>query len=325
MKSKNLLITLGCSWTHGVGVNYQPGMSYDDYCNQAWKRDLCNTLSFRGRLVESLNLHRINFSEPGSSNQRQFRLARTFFSSRDFLRLKNKYKNITVLWGITSTARNELYDLDTKKLESFFLTNNENPIAKSLLKYSYDHENETQLLSIDMKFWNVFFENIGVTNYWFDTFNHHNYENLNYSNIHRSFDEYYQINDLETQYKKLAENNWPSWDNFMKGDLKGVPLSIVKKIYRTDNFGKFLRKNHPSDLKINRLIEQSYPRDLASYLAIKHGWVPKKDSYHHSGWEVDCDRIEYLTKIGLLNPWSNHPTAWCHEELAEFFKPYIVI
>lgn len=314
--NNNLLITFGCSWTYGVGVNYQPGLTKDMFIQHAWDQDLCDKKSFRGILSSELGLDNVNFSSGGSSNQRQFRLAKQYFVSKAFLKAKKKYKNITVIWGITSTARNELYNIQTKKIENFSLYTEKHPVAKPLIKYSYDHNNEVKNLSMNMKFWNKFFENLGITNFWFDTFNHHNYGHFNNT-----------IDDYQSHYSELAGPDWPSWQKFTSGDMKSVPLHIVKEIYRIKVFGDFLRENHPRDHAVQRLIEQSTLRDLASYLAIKHGWdyTNSRNDYHYSDWKIDSEKIQYLSDLHLLNPWSNHPTEKCHLELAEFFKPYIKI
>ena len=39
----------------------------------------------------------------------------------------------------------------------------------------YNHEIEVKRLSTQMQHWDNYFNLIGVKNYWFDTFNHHDY------------------------------------------------------------------------------------------------------------------------------------------------------
>jgi hypothetical protein len=312
MSDKNLLITFGCSWTYGVGVNYSAGMSEAEFKDHAWNQSYCDKLSFRAILASKLGLDNINFSQGGSSNQRQFRLAKEFFVLPDFAKFKKKYKNIIVLWGITSTARNEMFDVDRKEMTNFFLGCREkSPIAKQFTKYSYDHVNEVKQLALEMKFWNLYFEQCGTHNFWFDTFNYHNYTR------------YYMDTNFESHYNELAGVEWPSWEKFLSADMTSVPLSIVKEIYRVKTFGNFLRNHHPKHKEVDRLIGKSISRDIASQLALKHGWELKNDNYHHSKWTADSDRIQYLTNIGLLNPWTYHPTKECHQEIAEIFEPYI--
>ena len=313
MTNKNLLITFGCSWTYGVGVNYSAGISRNEFMNHAWDKSQCDKLSFRGLLSSKLELDNINFSSGGSSNQRQFRLAKQFFVSDRFKLLKKKYKTIIVLWGITSTARNEMYDLKKKQMVNFFLNESTHLIAKELVKYSYDHNNEVKQLALEMKFWNLFFEQHNVDNVWFDTFNHHEYDQVHDGYSH-----------LESNYHTIAGVGWPSWEKFLNADMTSVPLHIVKEIYRVENFGNFLRQQHPRHKKISRLIGNPSNRDIASQIGIKHGWSPKEDSYHYSTWSIDSKKIRYLTDQGLLNPWSYHPTSECHQEISQIFEPYIV-
>jgi hypothetical protein len=287
-------------------------MTRPDFVKNTKNKLLCDSLSFRGILSSNLKLDHINWSEGGSSNQRQFRLAKKFFISDKFCSLKTRYKKIIVLWGITSTARNEMFDLETKEMVNFFLDSSEPSIAKQLVKYSYDHDNEVFQLSLDMKFWNLFFKQHGIDNFWFDTFNHHNYTQACPSP------------KVESHYNDLAGVDWPSLVKFIKSDMSTVPTHIVKEIYRVKVFGNFLRNNHPRHREIKQLIGGNSNRDIASQLAIKHNWKIKQDNYHRSAWTADSERIEYLTNLGLLNPWSNHPTKECHAEIAQIFEPYIV-
>ena len=175
---KRLLITFGCSWTFGVGVNYTQGISLDQFKNSAWDEVNCSCLSFRGLLSKKYNLVNRNWACGGSSNQLQFRLAKLFFSSDEFKELQKTFDQILVLWGITSTARNEMFSIDDGKLINFFYSHKSN-LAKMLVNYSYSHDNEVDQLSMEMRHWNTFFKNLNINNLWFDTFNHHHYHSEN--------------------------------------------------------------------------------------------------------------------------------------------------
>ena len=121
--TKKLLITFGCSWTFGMSINYLPGMSKDELQKTNENvTDTANKLSFRGLLSAKYNFTNKNFASGASSNQRQFRLAKNFFQSSDFARCKLEYDKIIVLWGITSTARYEMFNVLTNQLSNFFLT-----------------------------------------------------------------------------------------------------------------------------------------------------------------------------------------------------------
>lgn len=183
---KIAFITFGCSWTYGVGCNYlfdNPPMTKEEFKKNAWNTELANQYSFRGILSRKYNLTNINFSAGASSNQKQFRLAKEFFMSPKYNELVNEYDKIVVLWGITSTARNELYSLHANNYFNFFYHVDTPtvdvpkwPINKMMLEYCYDHDVVVKELSLEMKFWDEFFYNRGIKNVWFDTFNHHNYE-----------------------------------------------------------------------------------------------------------------------------------------------------
>jgi hypothetical protein len=252
---KRLLITFGCSWTYGVGVGYRQNMPGDEYQDIAWKLTVCNQLSFRGLLSKKYGLVNKDFSSGGSSNQLQFRLAKIFFTSDHFKRLQSEFDQIIVLWGITSTARNELYFNSTGKRQNFFYSSDEIE-AKLMTKYFYNHTHEVTQLLTEMRFWNDYFESKNINNLWFDTFNHHEY-----------------------------------------GD------------------DQFILKN--------LICAQENPRDLLSKLAIKNGQFNIDNNYHISDWKIDSNRIKYLVDIGVLNPYSHHPTQQGHIQISEILAPYI--
>ena len=182
------LITFGCSWTYGRGVGYENGMSREEYRKISYTKEICDKYSFRGILTERWGCKNINYASSGSSNMKQFRHALEHFKD------KPKKKTI-VLWGITSLFRHEVWCNDIKGyndiLYGYALSDAFIPsLIKSkygrkekkkgvdvnqYLKYHFDIENQTQILCDQMNHWNLFFESIGVENYWMDTFDHHNY------------------------------------------------------------------------------------------------------------------------------------------------------
>lgn len=171
---EKILITFGCSWTYGVGLSYAPGMTFEDYQQgPAWDADICDAFSWRGLLSKQHGLTNINFAQGGSSNQKQFRLAKEFFLGRRFREL-HRTASILVLWGITSTARNEMFNSQTGKLENFFYSE-EIGLAKMMTMFSYDHCHEVQTLDLEIRHWSDYFARLDIPCYWFDTFNHHDY------------------------------------------------------------------------------------------------------------------------------------------------------
>jgi len=191
-----LLVTFGCSWVKGKGASYREGMSRDEYDKMSQVDEINSPFAFRTLLAERNNLEHINFSINGSSNQRQFRDATKFFSSQEFEEYQRKYSTIIVLWGITSTARTEVFDIRKRKWAKIFynwnmsaVQNFEDASKKDyvdlrdlMIRSFYDHDIEVDRLSYEMRHWNQFFKGIGVKNLWFDVLNHYDY-NVEFNNL----------------------------------------------------------------------------------------------------------------------------------------------
>ena len=175
------LITLGCSWTWGAGVGYTKDMTPIEFKSVVFDKTLAEKDSFRNILAEKYGYKNINFSIWKSSNKKQFRRAKQFFSSDTFAKIKNSAEDIIVLWGITSTGRNEIFSTKRNEYLSIVLndprpqSDEEEKISNFFLENIYDHDHETFELAQDMAHWNNYFRLLGVKNYWFDSFNHHNY------------------------------------------------------------------------------------------------------------------------------------------------------
>tara|TARA_B100000945_G_scaffold296784_1_gene275331 strand:+ start:394 stop:1122 length:729 start_codon:yes stop_codon:yes gene_type:complete len=163
------LITFGCSWTRGVGSWYDEELSHEDFlkCSKILSKD---ENCFRTVLAKRHAYENINLSASASSNAKQFRLAEEYFNKDDY----KKFDKVIVLWGITSTARIEIWSNKKKKYHSLFLNNN-GKINNIIREEHYDHEVELNRLSEQILHWDKYFSMIGVENYWFDTFNHHDY------------------------------------------------------------------------------------------------------------------------------------------------------
>jgi hypothetical protein len=177
-KSYNgLLITFGCSWTYGVGVGYSSKMTEKQYKLSYQDQAIANRYSFRGVLAKKFNLLNLNLASGGSSNQQQFRHARELFTNALITKiLKGEFSNIIVLWSITSTARNEMWNNDQNNYFNFkYDINNDHPFVKRLFLESYNHEIEVKKLTEDMCLWNDVFKQRNISNIWLDTFNTHNY------------------------------------------------------------------------------------------------------------------------------------------------------
>jgi len=178
-----VLLTAGCSWTKGIGVGYEHGMSQADSIDVNgifWNNEVCDNLSFRGILSKKYGIKNINLSKGGASNQQQFRLLKQFLSSSHYTQLVDTGTKIIALHGITSTARNEVYLNRAGKMQNlmynYYAEDFQNEID-FMIKYFYDHDNEVERLTDEMNFMNRFYQAVGIDNLWFDTFNHHSYSN----------------------------------------------------------------------------------------------------------------------------------------------------
>lgn len=175
----NALVTFGCSWTVGMGSWYVPDKhakmsqdEYNQYQNKGEGKQLKSEYCFRTLLARKHDYVNINLSKPASSNSKQFRRAEEYFNTDDH----KKYDNVVVLWGLTSTARMEFWNLKDKKYKDSFMTDDREDLTNILRKNHYDHDIEVKRLSTQIQHWDKYFNMIGVKNYWFDTFNHHDYD-----------------------------------------------------------------------------------------------------------------------------------------------------
>jgi hypothetical protein len=308
-----LLVTFGCSWTYGIGAGYTQGMSRAEYIDTYKKDSICSQLSFRGLLSKKYGLVNKNFSLGASSNQHQFRLAKEFFSSTDFKKLQSKFNKIIVLWGITSTARNELYLTRSDCHEDIFYSNDKIE-SKLMTKYFYNHEYEVDRLLTEIRFWDDYFKSKNINNLWFDTFNHHNYREI--SNVNDQF---------KIDYCCAAGPNWPKFDDYLTGDYIISDQKISDKIFKIKNICLQQYQEPPfiHDKITNLIFNEQKPRDLLSLLAIKNGQTQVDNNYHVSNWAIDSNRVEYLINCGVLNPFSHHPTQQGHIQISEMLAPYI--
>jgi hypothetical protein len=233
-------------------------MTEEEYDKIAWDPSICNRYSFRGLISKRNNLHNLNFAEAGSSNQLQFRLAKNFFISSHFEQIQKKYKNIIVLWGTTSTARNEFWDLEQKKYHSVFYSNSPWALAKNMVMYSYDHNIAVQELSVEMVFWNMFFQKHNIKNLWFDTFDHHNYNNLSIRNlIFKEKNPRDLLSSLLLEYTSDIDINNNYNDDYDESNWNTSDSSIFKILYKDGVLNPI--SSHPTKLgheKIANMIEE---------------------------------------------------------------------
>lgn len=272
--------------------------------------------SFRGMLCAKFGWDNINFAQGGSSNQKQFRLAKQFFSSDRFNRLQRSQIPCVVVWGITSTARNEIWSTGLGELTNIKYAQN-SPESRWLATHTYDHEHEVTSLALEIQFWNRFFSQNRVPCVWFDTFNHHDYQTSDQTII-----------DFKKEYHSLSGPDWPSWNKFLHADFSNVPFRIIKEVYKFERLADYLRHRRRSgsvkEMQTHMLFGNQTPRDLLSRLAMQFGLKDLDQAYHTSSHKNDTNRISFLVRQGLINPFSYHPTRAAHELISEWFTHHIV-
>jgi hypothetical protein len=178
-----VFIFFGCSWTFGKFIHLQPGQHVDVNALQAAvpfdsreEIDLANKYAYRGLLSKTFNAEQINFSQGGSSNAKQFRLASEYFlgpKRQQIFREDSRPKY--VFWFITSSARIEHYNSVTQKFDNEFLARPKSQLSKLILTNYYNHDYELEKLAQQMTLWNSYFAQNNIKNIWIDTFNHHAY------------------------------------------------------------------------------------------------------------------------------------------------------
>jgi hypothetical protein len=250
-------------------------MTKKEYDNIFCESKICDRLSFRGLLSARFQFDNLNFSIGGSSNQAQFRMAKEYFGSKLFQQHQQQYKKIKVIWGITSTSRNEFYFNKAGTRQNFFYSK-ASMISKLMLIDHYDHDHEVEQLSFDIRFWNLFFEKNNVDIIWVDTFNHHDYPDPD-------------TEILGKDYQFVAGDSWPSWHDYLyHSEL--VDSVILQEINDSQRWNFYKHKT----IDYCFLHSGTRPRDLLSQLAIQAGWQAQEDQYHFSLWAADSQRINLL-------------------------------
>ena len=225
---KDLLITFGCSWTFGQGSAYKEGMSNWEYEKIYLDDDLCWENGWRKYVVDHFDFDHINFGVGGSSNDKQFRLAKQFFVSNKFKKLYQQDRKIYVLWGTTSVNRYDFWVKDQHQYQHIFLTDPEGKsadpdqwgihaeardyIAACLDKYCYWEPARVKELELQFLHWNQYFKLLGIKNFWYDTFSSFNYT-VNLSNF---FDRKQRRRDLLSvlvdNHRKKVKSKTPIWN-----------------------------------------------------------------------------------------------------------------
>lgn len=231
-----VLVTFGCSWTYGAGLNYNKSITRDKYKETFIDDKISDAYSFRGLISKYKNLKNINFASAAKSNQYNFRVANEFFNSDRYYELKKQYgSNIYVLWGITSIYRHEYYDESTQNYITCYgprLDNDDNPLPK---KYYVEE------LTKEINKFNKLFDDNNIKILWYDTFNHldYNFDKLNNNFLFENEDDRDLLSVLNKKYGvkkrglKYHLSNWVNdtsiLDDLVKvGILNGISYHPTK-------------------------------------------------------------------------------------------------
>ena len=303
-------------------------MSEDDYKTNAWNKEICNEYSFRGLISKNLKIDHLNFGTGGSSNQKQFRLAKTFFFSQKFKNIKKTYDNIIVLWGITSTARNELYSTNSMEYINFMY----NTIPE--FDYLSDNLEKNEYNKLKGSGWpswedytNLKWDNIDVeilkdivTTEKLYTRNKSNFSN--FKNVFPFvFGKYSWDIDAST-YEILLEIKMLS-DFFENNNINFLWFDTFNHHDYKKSFTKFVDSDSEYFELKNFLEYKSKSRDLLSLILKNNNSFIKDLRYHLSTWTEDNKKINIGVKKKLLNPFSFHPTKYGHIEIAKILQPEI--
>lgn len=261
---KTVLITFGCSWTFGEGSGYTEGMTKEEYESIQHNTDICWENGWRKPLVEHFDFDHINLAEYGSSNDRQFRCAKEFFTSDKFKDLYQSKSKIIVLWGITSTNRYDFWINSSRNYEKIFLNNVEDDVIKykqeqdylgfALKRYSYNELNRVSQLVTEISFWNQYFKLLNIKNFWFDTFSSLSY-GIKFNNFF----------DIHKKNRSL--------------------VNVIVKHHRKNNISKikFINLDYNSDftyaIQNNILNSYSYHPKKEYYDVIKNYLIEKLEEY----------------------------------------------
>lgn len=304
--SDTIFVTFGDSWTLGHGTQYNSGMSEDEYTRALDIKDQQDELSFRGQISTQFGMSNINFSSAGSSNQRQFRLAKEFFTSNKFKKLQDAGKQFLVFWALTTTARNEFFLTECRQYINFrynYLDTHpfkNHALPKAVISYSYDHLNEVNVISQEISFWNSWFKMAGIKNLWADTFEHNPYYSMVFDQTHKE------------SYINVSGPDWPHWEKFLARDFQNVSSNILEEISMLAPIFKE-HVDNPQHVD-NFILEHPSTRDLYSNL-LRYNNMEVLDI----PWKSDTR----LVQLGILNPYTKHPTKLGQKQLAELINPYI--
>lgn len=299
-----VFIFFGCSWTAGKHINLRPGQALSTH-NHNEEVTLAHSQSYRSLLSKTFNADQINFSQGGSSNAKQFRLAAQYFLGPK----RHQVSKATLMADMYRKVRSDSYPT----VDEF--------VAKgSLPEFVLD---EIKTINQIEDFETFREDKRSKYVFWFIT----STARIEYYNsITQEFDNEF-LTHPSSQLSKLILANYYNHDRELEKLAQQMALwnayfaqHNIKNIW-IDTFNHHLYPMHVE----NRVDFQTNYSDLMSNMCISSGFDQFKDTnFHASQWVDDDTRSTYLKNQELLNPHTLHPTLEGHKLITDILVPKVV-
>jgi hypothetical protein len=294
---KRLFVFFGCSWTYGKYLNWQNFVNDPQHFDSTIEHEQAELHSYRSKITQHFNATQINFSEGGSSNDRQFRFADEFFlgvyNTQDLANIERNYNNVKDLsWPGTDqlTTEQVLECIDHRVFV---------PRADRLeiLKHHYT---DITVIWFITSFSRKELYNTSISDY-------ENQFLTTDNNFSRFFLNDYYSPDNEIKNLSAKMLLWNSW--FKSNGIKNVWADT------------FNHNDWPVEIS-NQIDFGSKYTDLMSNMCIETNLTTNDFSgYHNSEWVADESRSQDLVNAGYLNSKTLHPTQSGHELIANMVIP----
>lgn len=227
MKSYDYLITLGCSWTEGIG---------DEQNNQGWAGRLAQHLSNINPSIELINLG-------GGAGPYKFDLGDSnWLQWLNFNRLdheKLKGKSVLVIWGLTAFSR-----LVKSNNRQEFITWYSPDLGEDFLdQYYWDDVNQFQQTSLIFA-WQSLCKLKNYDHYLFVSFDDIDRIDGTYEFHHSGT--FYSLIDRTKILSETSTMEWLKGKDVIHSHENYEVRSKLKKLSQIRNFFKIDSKNHPN-------------------------------------------------------------------------------
>jgi len=167
----NTIVSFGCSWTWGAGAYWDENSVPADHRDHAWS-EVSENNAARNILARDFNTTNINYARGGYSNDYNFRMLRELLITSN----RRDKSEIIILFGITSTARSEYYNIEESRYQHIKFDDSEKGSLNARYFIShYDHDHEVKLIEDQIIMFNDLLSFYGIPVIWYDTFNTHDY------------------------------------------------------------------------------------------------------------------------------------------------------